>query len=46
MPNTQKTFLALVRAPAVRNVEINLESSNILDTIYDGQLLTTKVASL
>ena len=35
MPNTQKTFLALVKAPAVRNVEISLESSDILDAIYD-----------
>ena len=35
MPDTQKTFLALVKAPAVRNVEINLESSDILDAIYD-----------
>ena len=35
MPDTQKTFLALVKAPAVRNVEICLESSDILDAIYD-----------
>ena len=46
MPDTQKTFLALVKAPAVRNVEISLESSDILDAIYDGQLLTTEVVSL
>ena len=35
MSDTQKTFLALVKAPAVRNVEISLESSDILDAIYD-----------
>ena len=44
MPNTQKTFLALVKAPAVRNVEISLENSDILDAIC--QLLTTEVVSL